>query len=1113
MVEFITGPAGSGKTTLMFERIRERCADAERLCIIVPEQFSQDFDKNLYFCLGAENFNELFSLSFTGLARQLFQLYGDPGRNGDYAGDMAKIILIYQAIDNVSSGPEALRSLGKQSRCNGFAEEMLKLIKGIKRSGVTAEELFSKSQLLDRRLMDKTNDVAHIYIEYQKLMKEYGFKDELDNIREAAKVAALNRYFEGKTVFLDEFDSFTADQFEMLRVIISSAENVFITLRTSDVNAGEYTLFETVNDTYRKITAICREFGKKTNIHMCCECYRFHSVDLEYLSRNAFSNNIPDKEEVRPTNNIRIFEARDMYSEAEYVCASIKRMIYEDRALRYRDIAIISNDIADYSGVLKAAFKRYDIPYFLSIEKSVSHTAVMAYFSALIDILSSRKIRSEQIFRMLKSGLLDVSLTEVSLLENYCYKWDVDGNVWSEEFKAPDSCLTVIEEVRKRVIVPVIELKKRLKRRITASRICALIYDHLVVCKAEKNTARLMEALIRQDKDYEAAELKRLWGCLIDILDSINDTLGELELSFSEFSRLIRSMISMIKYSVPPQTLDAVMAASARTARLDAPKIVFVMGANDKDFPNQISIHGIFSEADRSKLAEKGIDISTPVSELIASERLVVYKSLSAASDKLFITYPLSDLSGQAKYPAQVIDRILSMFGDSNIRFKDDEIPVDYYAVTLHSAFYHYMQEHNSGSNAVASIKYLLTSVPEYKRRLSYVFSRGYHTQNYSIDKDIMEKLQCFNPLRLSSTGFEEYNLCHFMYFCDKCLRLRLNEKVELDTRIAGELTHECFFGILGSKTKQEFLDMSYDDVKREIYSCADKYRKETLAGDFSKDSKFELIFNKLTDRMSEIFIYTQHSLMASDFIPHSFELDLRESHSVVLPFGNGKMLSFGGIVDRADVCTVGDEDYIRIIDYKSSRKNITAETLAGGINMQMLLYLFASTDKGGLFEGFQPAGILYSPVRISDIHLDSYKLETKNSSAVNSALRTSGLVLGDIDVLEAMEKGVKGEFIPVKLDKNGVPDRNSECISADGMNLLRNYTYKKLVSMAESLLNGDSEAIPLIIDGKNPCTYCNYINICDNSELTRHRCPDEVEIEEAKAILGRKYQGKEERM
>jgi ATP-dependent helicase/nuclease subunit B len=53
MVEFITGQAGSGKTTLMFERIRNSASDGSHQCIIVPEQYSYEFDKTLYFYLGA----------------------------------------------------------------------------------------------------------------------------------------------------------------------------------------------------------------------------------------------------------------------------------------------------------------------------------------------------------------------------------------------------------------------------------------------------------------------------------------------------------------------------------------------------------------------------------------------------------------------------------------------------------------------------------------------------------------------------------------------------------------------------------------------------------------------------------------------------------------------------------------------------------------------------------------------------------------------------------------------------------------------------------------------------------------------------------------------------
>ena len=97
---------------------------------------------------------------------------------------------------------------------------------------------------------------------------------------------------------------------------------------------------------------------------------------------------------------------------------------------------------------------------------------------------------------------------------------------------------------------------------------------------------------------------------------------------------------------------------------------------------------------------------------------------------------------------------------------------------------------------------------------------------------------------------------------------------------------------------------------------------------------------------------------MASDFVPDAFELDIRKGHNLKLKYAEGKTLLFGGIVDRIDVCNVGDEKYLRIIDYKSSKKQINEVSLASGINMQTLTYLFAVCDENGAYSDYKPAGV-----------------------------------------------------------------------------------------------------------------------------------------------------------
>lgn len=1114
MVEFMIGSSGTGKTTEMISRIKGFSEQGRDQIVLVPEQYSTEFDKKLYFSIGAKAFNQLLSLSFSSLARQLFQIYGEPERKGEYADEMARLIVIYQAVEAAASSTEQLPFFGKRCRQSGFSEEILELINDMKRSGLKPLELMQKAELMEPRLRDKTRDVAEIYYEYEAIMESYGFKDNLENIREAAKIANLHRYFHGKCVCLDEFESFTADQLDMMKCIFSSAENVIITLRTDDVNSEKFTLFETVNTTYQTLSRICREMNIPVKLTKMTESRRFAHNDLMYLSQRIMRNLPAEPENAPGSGHIRVFEARDMYNEAEFVCAEIKRLIHRDKTLRYKEIAVISNDITVYGDVLSAAFKRFDIPCFMSIERSVSHTAVMAYFTALLELLTSRSFKSEQIFRLLKCGLSGYGLTDISELENYCYRWSIDGRMWESEFTGDEDEAQRPEEMRKELIRPLMTLKRKLHEKNTAREVCGLLYGYLKKAGVEETLASLMDRLIKEDRDNDAAELKRLWSCLMDILDSVADTLKDEILTFREIADIMRSMIGRIKYSLPPQTLDAVIAASARTARLSEPKIIFVMGASEGDLPNQVSVHGIFSEGEKQKLMPLGVELSRLLTDLIASERLIVYKALSTASERLYLTYPLSDLSGKAKYRAQVIEQIREMFGreyfDSNMLITEDKLSTDFYAVTYHAAYYHYMQDRAGNTTAAASVRRALLSAPGYKRRVQAAEQRRNGSVEYRIDREIMERLKSFEPLYISATAAESYNKCHFMYFCERVLRLQMPEKIELDNRIAGDLSHNCFYSLIGSNKKSDFIKMSYEEITQEIDSQARAYRDENLGGDFAKTPSFELTFNKIKERITTAFLQTQQALMVSDFVPDRFEFKPRGSAGVTINFGDGKQLVFSGFVDRGDVCTVDDKKYLRIVDYKSSPKSINEKTLAAGVNLQMLLYLFASTEEGAVYEGYAPAGVLYSPMMIKSLELEASKDSSFNSSAVDSGLKTSGLLIDSVPVIKAMEHDGKGRFIPAKINStNGCISKSSSVIAEGSMERLREFVYNNLADTADSIYNGNMEAVPLLQGNSLPCAYCRYGNICGNGKGVICREVDAEKIQEAAEILGKEAETK----
>jgi ATP-dependent helicase/nuclease subunit B len=53
-------------------------------------------------------------------------------------------------------------------------------------------------------------------------------------------------------------------------------------------------------------------------------------------------------------------------------------------------------------------------------------------------------------------------------------------------------------------------------------------------------------------------------------------------------------------------------------------------------------------------------------------------------------------------------------------------------------------------------------------------------------------------------------------------------------------------------------------------------------------------------------------------------------------------------------------------------------------------------------------------------------------------------------------------------------------------------------------MLSGNIEAIPMVLGKKKPCTYCQFSDICGNSEGNVYRTPDAGKIEEAEKILGK---------
>ena len=69
--------------------------------------------------------------------------------------------------------------------------------------------------------------------------------------------------------------------------------------------------------------------------------------------------------------------------------------------------------------------------------------------------------------------------------------------------------------------------------------------------------------------------------------------------------------------------------------------------------------------------------------------------------------------------------------------------------------------------------------------------------------------------------------------------------------------------------------------------------------------------------------------------------------------------------------------------------------------------------------------------------------------------MRMSGVVLRDTEIIEAMEAGAKGTFIPASLNKDGTPSKSSSVLTEGQLKTVLAYAKKLIAANGAGALPG----------------------------------------------------------
>lgn len=162
-----------------------------------------------------------------------------------------------------------------------------------------------------------------------------------------------------------------------------------------------------------------------------------------------------------------------MYDECEYVAGKIKHLVIEKGYL-YSDISVICHDTEPYRGVLSEILEKYEIPYFSDEHADIDVKPVIRLVNSIFRCLIYDFDR-EDVLALLKSGLTEFSVEEISLFENYLFVWNVSGSAfknkfvqnpkgYSDRFSDYDrEVLAKVDNLRESVIEPLLLFKEKCK--------------------------------------------------------------------------------------------------------------------------------------------------------------------------------------------------------------------------------------------------------------------------------------------------------------------------------------------------------------------------------------------------------------------------------------------------------------------------------------------------------------------------------------------------------------------------------------------------------------------------------------------------------------------------
>ncbi len=799
---------------------------------------------------------------------------------------------------------------------------------------------------------------------------------------------------------------------------------------------------------------------------------------MQFLEKNIFSYTYQSFR--KEQDEIHICEAKNLRKEVVYVAGEIYRLVSEEH-YRYGDIAVITGDIPLYEDYLTSELSHMGIRYFIDHKRNIGANIFSEFILSLLEMLR-KNFDYESTMRFLRGGLSPLTAEETDSMENYVLAFGIRGwKSYQKEWKTPyrkrkKADMEQINRSREKFISSVREVKKRFRGgKKTIGDYVRILYDYIVKEEIYHKLKQKERQFENEGQTLLAKEYHSVYQVMMELFDEMTELLGEELISAEEFPKLLGAGISEGLIGFIPPAIDQIIIGDIERTRLKDIKALFLMGVNDGLIPKGEQAPGILSQRERHIFREKNITLAPTAREQIFISQFYMYLNLTKASQKLYLSYFRMDPEGKASRPSYLLRKIRRMFPEIQTAAYD-ESGMDIQEILGTDRGKRYMltglaeKDYDNRPDIWRELfRYYKEREPE---KMADIYLPGLlpaenHTKLSRKAADLL-----YGEVLLGNISrLERFGQCPFSHFIGYGLELEERREYRIGKPDFGNLFHDALesFSENLNRNKKKWRDLSDKEMETLAEQCVNQAAEHYKDSMFMQSERTRYIVKRIHRIMKRTIQTIASQMRDGKFEQTSYEISfsrLGSENTGYLSLADDKRMDLAGRIDRIDTYEKEDKIFVRVIDYKTGKKEFEITSMYHGLQMQLVLYLEAALGierKSG--KKTVPAGMFYyrisDPVILAEPTVSKEEIDAK----IGKELSLNGFINNDEEVLlstgNCYSSGKKGMG------------------SEEDIYKIISHTRNKMKEFGDQIFRGSKEITPMKIKGNTYCGYCGYADIC----------------------------------